>query len=159
MPGTIERSEEVATYRSRLDDLYGRVRTWIRSRQRDASFSETVVELAEEATGPYKAKSLEIARPGKPSIRLVPRGIFMVGAHGRVDARSRLGREMLVWVEKGGPHVEIEESPGDVPWGRVIQPVYPVVEEGWVWCDEEQGRILPLTEEVFWTRVVPPLSE
>src|SRR6266704_745308 len=93
----------VHTYLQRVDQLYTDVRNWITALEPNAQFIETEIELVEGATGPYKAKNLEIARPGRPALHLIPRGRYMVGAEGRVDVRSRLGWEILVWVKAGGP--------------------------------------------------------
>jgi hypothetical protein len=159
MPVSADRTMEIELYLARLETLYGCVERWVRSREPATRFTRTDVELSEEFTGPYKAKSLEIARAGRTAIRLIPRGIFMVGAHGRVDARSRLGREILVWVEKSGPDMRISLEEGGKLVEDVFQPLYPGVEEGWAWGDEQRRGLLHLSEDVFWTNVVVPLSE
>src|SRR5688500_17050818 len=88
----------VDTYLQRVEHLYADVRNWMTALEPNAQFSEIQIDLIEQATGPYEAKSLEITRPGRPALRLVPHGRYMVGAEGRVDVRSHLGREILVWV-------------------------------------------------------------
>lgn len=154
-----QRQKEIEQYHGRLDELYRSVADWVRSREPSAKFTETVVELAEQSIGAYKAKSFEIARPGKTAIRLIPKGIFIIGAHGRVDATSRLGREILVWTEKGGPHISTTIKEGARVLEQVTRPLYRNVEEGWAWGDERRRRLLHLTEDVFWNSVVASLSE
>ena len=159
MPNDAGVQKEIDQYLSRLDDLYASVKDWLLVCEPQARLRETTVELAEKLTGPYKAKSLEIGRPGKTAVRLVPRGMFMVGAHGRVDARSRLGREILVWVETGGPHIHMHVKEGDRTLEQVTRPLYTKVEEGWAWADEQRLSLLHLTERVFRDNVMASLSE
>lgn len=159
MPNVAGTQEEIDQYLSRLRDLYASVKEWVRADEPQATFAETSVDLAEEFTGPYKAGSLEIARPGGIAVRLIPRGIFMVGAHGRVDARSRLGREILVWVETDSSHIHVRVGQGDRTLEQVTRPLYAEVEEGWAWADEQGCSLLHLTGEVFQGRVMGSLSE
>src|SRR5437868_15068549 len=101
----VRAQQEIDNYRRRVNALYDEVRAWILARLPGATFRRTPVEMNEEATGGYKLESLEISLPGLPAMRFVPRGIFMVGARGRVDVRSRLGRQTLLWLEAGGSTV------------------------------------------------------
>ncbi|HQU41791.1 MAG TPA: hypothetical protein PK867_03220, partial [Pirellulales bacterium] len=93
----------VQTYLNRIDQLYADVRNWMAALEPSARFSESEIELAEQATGAYRAKRLEITRPGRHSLSLTPRGRYMVGAEGRVDVHGWLGREILVWVRADAP--------------------------------------------------------
>jgi hypothetical protein len=141
----------VDTYLQRVDQLYGDLRKWMAVLEPNAQFSETVIQLAEEATGSYEAKSLEIARPGRPALRFIPHGRYMVGAEGSVDVRSRLGREILVWVRAGGPAVGFRFSPGsgEAPEELSGRPMFPGIAEGWAWSDEDRGELKHLDLEVF----------
>src|SRR5947208_12950070 len=112
MPAQAVANANVHTYLQRVDQLYADVRNWITALEPNVQIFETEIELVEEATGPYKAKNLEITRPGRPALRLIPRGRYMVGAEGWVDVRSQLGREILVWVRAGGPALGFRFSRG-----------------------------------------------
>ena len=160
MPTQAIATANVRTYLQRIDQLYGDVRDWMSALEPNAKFSETQVDLDEEATGPYETKSLEIARPGRPAIRLVPRGRYMIGAEGRVDVLSRLGRETLVWVRAGGPAVGFRFAPGN---GRVPEelsgpPMFPGLAEGWAWSDEDRGELLHLDMGVFRDRILSSIG-
>jgi hypothetical protein len=152
-------NEEVGCYHSRVDSLYQDIRRWIIERSPGAVFAQTQVELSEEPTGAYKLQSLEVSLPGLPAVRFVPRGIFMVGAHGRVDVRSRLGREVLVWVEEGGPVLNVTEDFAIEPEAVISRPLFSNVGEGWAWSDFRRNQILPLDAEVLWDRVLKPLTQ
>jgi hypothetical protein len=146
----------VQSYLQRVDQLYSDVRNWMTALEPNAQFSETQIELVEEATGRYQAKSLEIARPGRPALRLIPRGRYMVGAEGSVDVRSRLGREILVWVRAGGPAVGFRFSAGsgDAPEELSGRPMFPGIAEGWAWSDEDRGELQHLDQDVFRSHIV-----
>lgn len=152
MVASTEIDREIRQYLGRLDALYGQVKSWVLSREPDARFTTAPVELDEQMTGSYEAPALEIALPGKFPIRLVPCGIFMVGAHGCVDARSQLGNELLVWMEPAA-------APTDRSAGRISHPLYPGVPEGWAWADPGHDRVVPLTDRVFWDDLIPSLTE
>jgi len=141
----------VQTYLKRVDQLYADVRSWMAALEPNARFIETVVELDEEGTGPYKARNLEIIRSGRPALRLVPRGRYILGAEGSVDVRSRLGREILVWVRAGGPAVGFRFSPvaGEAPEELSGPPMFPGIPEGWAWSDEDSGQLMHLNLDVF----------
>lgn len=146
----------VQTYLQRVDRLYADVRRWMSALEPDAQFSETQIDVVEEATGPYKAKSLEIARPGRPALRLIPRGRYVLGAEGRVDVRSRLGPEVLVWVREGGPAVGFRFAPGtaEAPEELSGRPMFPGIAEGWAWSDEDRGELKHLDQSVFRDRIL-----
>lgn len=151
----------VQTYLERVGQLYAAVREWLGHLEPDAQFLETEVELVEAATGPYKARTLEIARKGKPAIRLVPRGRYMVGAEGRVDVRSRLGRETLVWVHAGGPAVGFRVTTGQPDQFEELRgrPMFPGVPEGWAWSDDERGRLVHVDADVFRDQILKSIGE
>ena len=146
----------VQTYLQRVRQLYDDVRGWMTALEPNSQFSETEIELDEEATGPYKAKRLEIARTGRPALRFGPRGRYMVGAEGRVDVQSDLGRETLVWVGAGGPAVGFRFSPGsgEAPEELTGPPMFPGIAEGWAWSDEDHAQLVHLDFAVFRDRIL-----
>jgi len=150
----------VQTYLNRIEQLYAQIRDWMAVLEPNVRFSETVVVLDEGATGGYEAKSLEVVRSGKPALRLVPRGRYMVGAEGRVDVRSRLGRETLVWVREGGPAVGFRFLPGDGPVPEEVrgQAMFPGIAEGWAWVDEAGRSLRHLDLGVFRDRILSSLG-
>jgi hypothetical protein len=99
----VRAQQEMDSYRHRVDVLYDNVREWILARLPTSTFHGTRLQMNEEAIGAYELESLDVSLPGLPAVRFVPRGALMVGARGRVDVRSRLGRQTLVWMEATGP--------------------------------------------------------
>ena len=155
---TARAQQEVVDYRQRVDDLYDNVQAWVVARLPAAQFHRTRVPLNEEATGPYEVESLEVSLPGLPAVRLVPRGIFMVGARGRVDVRSRLGRQALVWIEAGGPALTATVNPGQETETVISRPLFGNVAEGWSWSDPKRTELLPLSSDVLWEHVLTPIT-
>lgn len=146
--------QEIEDYRHRVDALYDRVNSWIVARLPGAAFYRTPVQLNEAATGPYELESLDVSLPGLPAVRFVPRGIFLVGARGRVDVRSRLGRQTLVWLEAGGPALSPEQETETV----ISRPVFPNAAEGWSWSDPKGTEVRILTPDALWDRILTPLT-
>jgi hypothetical protein len=158
MAALTEAEQEIRQYVDRLENLYANIKSWIRSRAPEAKLNTTDIELVEDQTAPYRAASMELVLPGKNSIRFIPRGIYMVGARGRVDVRSRLGSEILVWVEPALPVVSSGEENGGIARGRISRPLYSGIAEGWAWSDAQHNRLVALTEAVLWDEVIPSLT-
>lgn len=153
-----EPNTEIELFTQRLDELYDLVEKAVLSEYSTAIITRTTpVVINEELTGIYTVKSLEVAIPNKPAIRFVPKGIYNIGARGRVDARSRLGKEVLVWVETGGPSVKVSIQEGEQEIESATRPVFSDVSEGWAWTDNQRTQLVHLTDQVFLARVLPEL--
>jgi hypothetical protein len=151
----------VQSYLQRVHQLYADVRSWMAMLEPNAQFSEGEIEIAEEATGAYKATTLEIARPGRSTLRLIPRGRYMLGAEGMVDIRSPLGNEEFVWVRAGGPALGFRYSPGN---GAELEellgdPMFPGVAEGWAWVNDDCRELLHLDLAVFRDRILKSVGD
>lgn len=150
----------VQTYLQRVNQLYVDVRKWMTALEPGAQFSESEIEIAEEATGTYKAKALDISRPARLTLNLVPHGRYMLGAEGQVDVRSQLGREILVWVRAGAPALgfRFSRESGQAPEDLYGDPTFPGIAEGWAWDDEDRGELLHLDLTVFRDRILNSLG-
>jgi hypothetical protein len=154
----VRAQQEIDDYRHRVDALYDNLRAWIVARVPGAVFRQTTVQMNEEATGPYELESLDVTLPGFPAVRFVPRGIFMVGARGRVDVRSRLGRQALVWLEAGGPALTAAVNPDQETEMVISRPLFPNADEGWAWSDPKRTEVQPLSSDVLWDHILTPLT-
>lgn len=154
----VRAQQEIDDYRHRVDVLYDDVRDWIVARAPGALFQRTPVRLNEEATGLYELESLDVNLPGFPAVRFVPRGIFMLGARGRVDVRSRLGRQALIWLEAGGPALTATVNPDQETEMVISRPLFPNAAEGWSWSDPKRTEVQPLSSDVLWDHVLTPLT-
>ena len=154
----VQAHQEIDDYRHRVGELYANVRSWVLARLPGALFHQTRVQINEQATGPYELESLDVTLPGFPAVRFVPRGIFMVGAHGRVDVRSRLGRQTLVWLEAGGPALNVTATFNEQPEAVISRPLFRDAAEGWSWSDPKRTEVRPLSPDVLWDHVLAPLT-
>lgn len=158
-PRRADRDDEIELYRRRVAALYELVSKAVIEAEPSASVRRgPVVHLDEQLTGPYSVETLEVAIPGMPEIRLIPRGIYFIGARGSVDARSTLGRQHLVWVESEDDVPDTSAYNGDADIEIATRPVFPNVPEGWAWADERGVRLMPLTDRVFLDHVLPELA-
>lgn len=158
MPSSSNASVEVARYRQRLEALYDLVERAVRTVDPTSRVVRTSeVTIDEQSTGPYTVPSLELDIPGRPEVRLVPKGIYNIGARGRADARSRLGTQVLVWVEGGGPRVKGAARVGEDEIETSTRPVFADVPEGWAWTDNRRVALVHLTEQVLIDQVLPEL--
>ena len=149
---------EITRYKQRLEQLYDLVERAVKRINQEAKIvRNTQIEINEQLTGPYSVPSLEVSIPGNPGIRLIPKGIYNIGARGRVDARSRLSTQILVWVEDGGPSMTTNVREGETEFESASRPVFTGVPEGWAWTDNQHTELVHLTEQLFIDRVLPEL--
>lgn len=159
MTTTMTPTDAIAEYLTRVQQLYGDVREWLSAEDARATFRDGEVALNEELVGRYNAQRLEATCSTGLKLTFVPRGLCVVGARGRVDVTGPLGREILVWVEEGGPALgfrEGDEGAIEMVSGRAM---YPGLPEGWAWEDIAGGRLRHVDRDVFLDQVVRSLSE
>ena len=158
MTASVNVDAGIKEYLGRVRKLYGSVREWALGIEGDVQFRETEIELNEEFTGPYRVPSLEVVRGAGPDLRLMPRGIYMLGGRGRVRVQSRLGSEMIVWVEEGGPGIAFQVAAGGRVQESTGRPMFPGVPEGWAWVDDAGRQLVHLDRDVFVEKIVGRLS-
>lgn len=139
-------------YLSRVAALYKQAKNWIKDLDPKAQIAEENITIKEEPVDPYQAKVLVINRPNYKTIRLIPRGRWIIGAEGRVDMKSDLGTETLVYASEGGPAIQIDVLTEN---GKVLEkgkprPLAKDVAEGWVFVQNRQIGMLPsLNADLF----------
>lgn len=147
-------------YLARIENLYSTVREWIQAANPGAKLTEELLQISEEPVEPYKAKVLVIERPGFKTVRLIPRGCWIIGAEGRVDMKSDLGTETLVYVSDGGPVVRIEMLTD----GGKILPIDEkrllggAIAEGWVFLQNRQLGITPVLDQLLFQYLLDVLG-
>jgi len=147
-------------YLSRVNNLYSQAREWIRGFDPNAQVEEENITLKEEPVEPYQAKILVIKRSKYKTVRLIPRGCWIIGAEGRVDMKSDLGTETLVYVSEGGPAIKIDEltENGKVLKEREPRPIANDVAEGWVFVQNRQVGMLPSLDADLFHRLLEVLG-
>lgn len=88
--GNTERVD-VSSWVTALDGLYADVASWLAEyvRDGDLTIERHPLKLEEDGTRPYSVELVDVAVAGE-IVRLEPRGMFVVGARGRLDM-YRLG--------------------------------------------------------------------
>jgi hypothetical protein len=81
----------------RIDDLYGQIRGWLESLEKETilSFIESETTLDEPPLGQYNVKVLTIVIGGQ-RISFVPKGTLIVGAQGRIDIQGHKGIRTII---------------------------------------------------------------
>ena len=82
--------------------LYAQVKEWLKESIEAnlvTGISAGEIQITEQLTGAYLAPEMSF-NAAATNIRLIPKGFFVIGANGRVDAHSSKGRHaMLVYVD------------------------------------------------------------
>jgi hypothetical protein len=147
-------------YLSRVAMLYKHVKNWTEDLDPKAQIIEENITIKEEPIDPYQAKILVINRPNYKTIRLIPRGRWIIGAEGRVDMKSDLGTETFIYASEGGPTMRIDELTEN---GKVLKegkshPLAKDVAEGWVFVQNRQIGMFPSLDADLFRRLLEVLG-
>lgn len=147
-------------YLARVSALYTQARQWTSEIDPNVTFEEQDVSLTEDPVGSYPAKELIIKCQDLKPIRLIPRGRWIIGADGRVDMKSNLGTETLLYTMEGGPHIKIDTLTEN---GKILErgksrPVAKDVTEGWALVQNRQLGMLPTLDKDLFSRLLEVLG-
>jgi hypothetical protein len=132
---------------ARLDEMFIQ---WLKEDGRDVQNSERKITKQEEMSGEYTTSEYELIVDNALKITLVPYGIWIVAAQGRIDIVGPSGSEKLVYLKKGGPATVVEISSGSYPGKNVHRQFNTIDEDGWYWYDDSIIRkATKLGKEVF----------
>ena len=145
-------------FTSRLETLYAEVTLWIADRS--LKVVSSVVELHEEILGRYEVASLSLIKDdGKQIGIMTPVGASVIGASGRVDLVGAVDREILVFLDKGGPTisrtVQVEEQieTQTVPLYRGVSG------EGWYWIENRKPSRARLLDKTLFLDLLDEVSD
>ena len=160
MRNTVDAKKMRDEYLERVENLYAKARKWIDGFAPKAEVSQEVTTLHEEPVEPYSANVLKIERPDYKTVHLIPRGRWIIGAEGRVDMKSSLGTETLVYVSDGGDSIKIDSLTEN---GKVLKeegPEYNAkdVAEGWVFIQNRRLGMLPSLDADLFHRLLEVLG-
>ncbi|MEW6237653.1 MAG: hypothetical protein AB1656_19895 [Candidatus Omnitrophota bacterium] len=147
-------------YLSRLNELYSKVDDWVRDIVPKADIEEERITIKEEPIDAYQAKVLVIKRPNRKTVRLIPRGRWIIGAEGRVDMKSDLGTETLIYVSEGAPTIRIDllTENGKILEERESHPYLTDIVKGWVFLQNRQLGMLPSLNADLFYRLIEVLG-
>jgi len=134
---------EIEWYNRELKKVAGQFTEWAKELGHSISRQEEkTVEKTEETSGTYKTTQFELLLDETLKLSLVPYGIWIIGAKGRIDIAGPSGREKLVYFMPEDPAVSAAE-PGETyttDTKHTHQIFSNIREEGWYWYDDSTYR-------------------
>jgi hypothetical protein len=90
-------SERKTSWLAAIDRLYSEIQTWLDKQIRTnlLTVEVTPITITEQYVGSYQAKCLTI-KVGWDTVTLNPRGMLVVGGHGRIDMESGTKRTLII---------------------------------------------------------------
>jgi hypothetical protein len=134
---------------NRLAHLFSDIEAWVKRRNLRVACSK--LTLNEEAYGAYEVEKLSILETdGRRVGEMLPVGASVIGAMGRVDLIGPLAREILVYLDKGGPCITKSTMDGNHRETHTV-PLYRGVDvAGWYWIESRKlSRARKLDEALF----------
>ena len=148
-------------YLSRVTEFFNQAREWTSNFDAEATITEEDITIKEEPVGEYPAKVLAIIRPDRKTVRLLPRGCWIIGAEGRVDMKSDLGTETLVYTLERGPAIRLDLQTEN---GKILEsgkpcPLAKDIAEGWALIQNRQLGMLPALDASLFCRLLEVLGQ
>jgi hypothetical protein len=140
---------KIELFNKRIDALYKQICGWLEEENVDFGKKESGITLTEAPSGPYETKRLDVfTKDNEKLFSLVPYGIWIIGAEGRVELEGDSGGESLVYLSAGGPSNKMKEIEGEKE--NIIRTLNGSIKEGWHWLDEQIIGKKPLfTKDIF----------
>jgi len=151
---TVEREKieaQIEWYNGEVESVKTRLMKWLKEFGHQVTISEQKITITEELSGPYRAFRYDFLIDESLKVSLIPNGIWIVGAKGRIDLIGPSGTEKLVYFFVGGPGISTETKDGS---GKVIEKSSHgyfdnVDEENWYWYDDSTYRkVVKFTKDV-----------
>jgi hypothetical protein len=153
MPATSLEVEK-EQFLAKVEKLLHQCEQWIVDADPKAKVSHEETTIEEEEVGSYTAPVLAIERPGYETVRLVPRGRWIIGADGRVDLVSEMERESLIYLPKG-KKVSFKDTTDS---GKILSqrsaPLVPPEVEGWHYVQSRNLKFHPVLEKELFYRLL-----
>jgi hypothetical protein len=141
---------EITWFNEQLSHLKDTFVAWLKEDGHTVDVVEEKIDNNEGPSGQYKTSKYTMVIDSKIKVCLVPYGIWIVAARGRVDISGPSGSEKLVYLYRGGPAVTIEMKSGNCSEKTTRQQFNNIDEEGWYWYDDSTIRkMIKLSKETF----------
>lgn len=138
---------EIAWFNAQLADLNTAFIRWLKEDGHDVQDSKHEITKQEEPNGEYTTYEYTLIIDKALKITLVPYGIRIVAAKGRIDVVGPSGSEKLLYLNKEDP---VTETSSGSPHGKSVHYIFNNIEEdGWYWYDDSGIRkMFKVTKEV-----------
>lgn len=142
--------ERIDIFNKRLEMLYDQICKWLDELQIEYTRQEQEISLTEQKNITYTTKRLDVfIKGGENLFSIVPYGVWIIGAEGRVELEGDSGSESLVYHLEKEPSLlinEIESEKDKIIREKLNGPR----QEGWHWVDDRIiGKKPLLTKDIF----------
>ena len=128
---------EITWFNGQLVYLKDTFVTWIREEGYEVEVLEENITITEALSGEYDTFKYTLILDKTIKICIVPYGIWIVAAKGRIDIFGPSGSEKLVYLQKDGPVTTIEMKAGNYSEKSTQRHFNNIIEEeGWYWYDD-----------------------
>lgn len=141
--------EEIELFNERVVALFEQICDWLEEENIEFVKKESDLTLNEGRSGPYKTRRLDVFTIDNERLfSVVPYGIWIIAAEGRVELEGSSGAETLVYLSKKGISFAAE---GASEKEKILK--YKINREqgeGWHWLDDRIiGQKPLLTRDIF----------
>lgn len=142
--------KKVEIFNSRLAALFEQICRWLDEEQVEYGKDEKEITLTEQKDRTYTSKRLDVfAKGGEKLFSVVPYGVWIIGAEGRVELEGDSGTESFVYILKKEPSITIKENEGEKE-NIIHRKLNGSHQQGWHWLDERiTGKKPLLTKDIF----------
>jgi hypothetical protein len=140
----------IETFNRRLEALFEQACKWLDEAHIEYSKAENEMSLTEGKDMTYSTKRLDVfTKEGESLFSIVPYGVWIVGAEGRVELEGDSGSESMVYLLEDGPAQTADQDDGEKE-NIIRRKLNGFREEGWHWVDERiVGKRPLLTKDIF----------
>lgn len=142
MPATKDEIDrEISWFNDEVSGVQAEFTRLLREQGHTVEVASTATTNQEELSGVYHTTRYELLIDGEFAVSLIPYGIWLIGAHGRVDVRGPSGTEKLIYIEPGDTTVRVDTSVGGARIESSTRSMFQRIEEaGWYWYDDSSYR-------------------
>jgi hypothetical protein len=140
----------IEIFNKRLEALFGQICQWLDEEQIKYTKNEMEITLTEQKDRTYTTKRLDVfTKGGEKFFSVVPYGVWIIGAEGRVEIEGDSGTESFVYLLENGPSITDKEIEGEKE-NIIHRKLNGSHREGWHWLDERlTGKKPLLTKDIF----------
>ena len=142
--------EKIEIFNNRVYRLFEQISGWLEEEKIDFRKEEKKITLSEGPNRAYESKRLDVfTKEDEKLISVVPYGIWIIGAEGRVELEGDSGAESLVFLPEKEPDNVVREKSSAKDY--IIRHQFTGNRaEGWHWLDDRiTGKKPLLTKEIF----------
>jgi len=123
------KQEQIEIYMQIVEDFYQSVQKWIE--KKDYICTKESMNLDEEKTGSYTINKMLIKKQDKTIAEILPIGLDIIGANGRIDLVTPYETRKFLYFKKGGPVITTK-----VEGKKIDHKVFTGIEsDDWYWIE------------------------